>query len=104
MQEKYRNFPPLTHTLLHIMNKTQTKINHTTNQHNTPLPYTSPYKKTYKIRNQHFCEEVCEYVKYPFCCLSSFYKKDLFLPYTLPDNPFLRTEQVRGHYYQGHGE
>lgn len=45
MQEKYRNFPPLTHTSVHIMNKTQTKINHTTNQHNTPLPYTSPYKK-----------------------------------------------------------
>lgn len=45
MQEKYRNFAPLTHTSVHIMNKTQTKINHTTNQHNTPLPYTSPNKK-----------------------------------------------------------
>lgn len=46
MQERYRNFPPLTHTSVHIKNKTQTKINHTTKKkHNTPLPYTSPNKK-----------------------------------------------------------
>lgn len=61
------------------------------------LPYASSNYKPHKIRNQHFCEEVFEYVKYPLRCFRSFHEKDLFLLHTLPDHPFLSTEQVRGH-------